>query len=211
VRRAVFIDALGTLLRLEPPWENAPAAIGAGLDPERVRDAFLAEIAYYMPRSSEGRDQASLADLRRRCAAVLSRELGRPVPVEAMMQSIRFRAFDDVVPALRALRERRLQLVCVSNWDCSLPEALRGAGVAGLLDGVVTSAAAGARKPDPAIFSPALELAGCEPDEALHVGDSDDDLLAARAAGIEALRIDRSARPSAGRIASLLEIGEHLE
>ncbi len=108
---------------------------------------------------------------------------------------------------MQALRERELRVVCVSNWDCSLPEVLTRLGLADCLDGVVTSASSGARKPDPAIFAAGLELAGCGPEEALHVGDSDDDVAGARAAGIDVLRIDRG---GGGDIAALTEVGEHL-
>jgi HAD superfamily hydrolase (TIGR01549 family) len=207
LRRAVFIDALGTMLWLEPPWRRIEPEAVAGIEPERVRDAFVAEMGYYRERSHEGADPESLADLRRRCAAVLSRSIGREIDVETMMAAISFGAFEDAAPALRELRAAGVRSVCVSNWDCSLPAILRGLGLGALLDGVVTSAGAGARKPDPAIFVPALEIAGCAPREALHVGDSDDDLAAARAAGIEALLIDRG---GGGDIASLAEIGEHL-
>jgi putative hydrolase of the HAD superfamily len=82
-------------------------------------------------------------------------------------------------------------------------------GLADLLDGAVSSAVAGARKPDPAIFAPALELAGCGPDQALHVGDTpEEDVAGARAAGIRPLLIDREGAD--GDIASLKEISEHL-
>ncbi len=76
----------------------------------------------------------------RRCAALLSRELGREVDVETMMAAIRFRAYPDAAPALAALRERGLTLVCVSNWDYALPRGARRCGLADSLDGVVTSA-----------------------------------------------------------------------
>jgi putative hydrolase of the HAD superfamily len=209
LRRAVFIDALGTILWMAPPWQRVDPGLIEGIPAERVREAFLAEIAYYMERTEEGRDAASLADLRRRCADVLAEGLGREVSVEQMLDSLAFTAFDDARPALEDLRGRGLTLVCVSNWDCSLPDVLERIGLGGLFDGVVTSALAGVRKPDPAIFAPALEIAGCEPVEALHVGDSDDDLTAARAAGIEAVLIDRSG--TGGGISSLAEIPEHLE
>ena len=71
------------------------------------------------------------------------------------------------------------------------------------------SAGSGARKPDPAIFAPALELAGCEPREALHVGDTAaEDVDAARAAGIRALLLDRE---GGGDIASLAEVEPRLD
>lgn len=206
--RAIFLDALGTLLELEPPWVRLRAALGDEIPQERIVRAVRAEMAYYRNHSHEGRDRESLAALRARSAEVLSRELGRELPVETLMDSIRFRPFPDAAPALTGLRERGLRLVCVSNWDCALPEVLERCGLAAHVDGTVTSALAGARKPDPAIFAPALELAGCEPAEALHVGDTaEEDLEAARAAGIPALLIDRE---GGADIASLVEIHDHL-
>jgi putative hydrolase of the HAD superfamily len=205
--RAVFLDALGTLVELDPPWTHLAVALGIAPD-NRLESAFRAEMSYYRSHSHEGRDEASLAALRERCATVLSRELGRQVPVETMMASIRFRAFPDAQPALIELRRRDLRLVCVSNWDCSLPSVLERCGLGAALDGVVDSAEAGARKPDPAIFAPALGLAGCRSAEALHVGDTpEEDVAAARAAGIPVLLLGRDGD---GEIASLTEIADHL-
>jgi putative hydrolase of the HAD superfamily len=206
--RAVFLDALGTLLELEPPAERLAAALGGDLDRDRLAAAVRAEMAYYRDHSHEGRDAESLASLRERSAAVLSRELGRDVGVETLMGAIRFRAFPDAEPALAMLGERGLTLACVSNWDCALGEVLERCSLAGRLDAVVTSAAAGARKPDPAIFAAALELAGCDASEALHVGDTPaEDVDGAAAAGIAALLLDRD---GGGDIASLAEIEDHL-
>jgi HAD superfamily hydrolase (TIGR01509 family) len=206
--RAVFLDALGTLLELEPPWRHLRRALGDEIPERRVIAAFRAEMAYYREHSHEGRDSASLADLRGRCAAVLSAELGREVDEDTLMEAIRFRAYADARPALADLRRRGLRVVCVSNWDCSLPGVLERCGLDSALDGTVTSALAGARKPDPGIFDPALELAGCRPSEALHVGDTpQEDLGAAHAAGIRGLLLSRE---GGGDIASLAEIGDHL-
>jgi putative hydrolase of the HAD superfamily len=214
--KAVLLDALGTLVELEPPFERLGTALGVEVPLERVEGAMRAEMAYYRAHSHEGRDAASLAGLRRRSARVLSDELGTEVPVETMMSAIRFRAYPDAAPSLGELRDRGVRLVCVSNWDCSLPEVLAEVGLAALLDGVVASATAGARKPDPAIFGIGLAEAGCEPDEALAVGDTpEEDLAGAAAAGIRGLLIDRdggSGRAPAGAavISSLHEISDHL-
>ncbi len=190
--RAVLLDALGTLVELEPPWLHLAEGLGVQPD-ERLVGAVRAEMDYYKRHSHEGRDRASLAELRARCAAVLSEALGQEISVGTMMSAIRFRAFPDAAPALAELRGLGLKLVCVSNWDVSLPEVLERCGLDGALDGVVSSAEAGVRKPDPAIFTPALELAGCAPAEALYVGDTPaEDLAAARAAGIPAVLIDRA-------------------
>jgi putative hydrolase of the HAD superfamily len=205
--RAVFLDALGTLVELEPPWEHLASELGVSSD-ERLVAAVRAEMAYYRAHAHEGTDAAALADLRERCAAVLSCELGREVAVETMMRAIRFRAFADSAPALSSLRARGLALVCVSNWDVSLAEVLERSGLGGHVDTVVSSAAAGARKPDPEIFAAALEAAHCAADEALHVGDTpEEDVAGAEAAGVPVLLLDRG---GGGDIASLTEIEEHL-
>ena len=201
--RAVFLDALGTLLELEPPWQRLRALLGDDIPEDRLVAAVRAEMGYYKAHSHEGRDEGSLAELRERSAAVLSEKLGRQVDVETLMEAIRFRAFPDAEPALDALGGRGVARVCVSNWDCALPQVLERTGLAGSVDGVVTSASAGARKPDPAIFAPVAA------EEALHVGDTaDEDLEAARAAGIRVLLIDRE---GGGDITSLAEIEEHLQ
>jgi len=206
--KAIFLDALGTLVELEPPWVGLRAALGDGIPDRRLVPAVRAEMAYYKQHSDEGRDPESLADLRRRCAELLSRELGVEVSVETLVESIRFSPYPDAVPALEQLRSRGLRLVCVSNWDCSLGTVLDRCGLAGHLDGAVSSAEAGARKPDPAIFAAALEIAGCAAGEAVHVGDTrEEDLDGARAAGIRALLIDRD---GGGDVTGLEEVAAKL-
>jgi 2-haloalkanoic acid dehalogenase type II len=206
--RAVFLDALGTLVELEPPWIHLREFVPDRIGDETLIRAVRAEMAYYRAHAGEGRDQASLADLRRRCAELITRELGSEISVEQLLSAVRFATYPDALPALAGLREQGLKLIVVSNWDVSLETVLGHCGLARLLDDVVSSAAAGARKPDPAIFEIALGLAGCEPGEALHVGDTpEEDVEGARAAGIRALLLDREGH---GDIASLSEISEHL-
>lgn len=207
--RAVFLDALGTLVELEPPWTSLRGRVPARVSDERLEAALRAEMAYYRDHAHEGRDEATLADLRERCAALVSEQLGVEVSAEELLDAIRFKAFPDAAPALRQLRERGEKLVAVSNWDCSLPDVLERVGVGRLLDGAISSAVAGARKPDPVIFEPALELAGVGPGQAIHVGDTrEEDVEGARSAGIRPLLIDRNGK--GGDISSLTEIREHL-
>ena len=203
--RACLIDALGTMVRLLPPWERLDPAVAEGIPAERVRSAFEAEMSYYAANADRGRDRDSLAALRERCAELLSDGLGRPVGVAAMMDAIVFEPYPDAAPALAALRERDLRIVCVSNWDYELGDVLKRIGLATVLDGVVTSAAVGARKPDPAIFSAALQVAGCEAREAFHVGDSDEDVDGARAAGVDVIRIDREGGANVSSLAEIVE------
>lgn len=206
--QAVFLDALGTLVELEPPWAALRERVPAEVSDERLVAAVRAEMAYYKEHSHEGTDPESLADLRERCADLLSRELGVTISAEELVAAVRISAVPDAEPALRGLRQWGKTLVVVSNWDCSLRSVMERCGLGPLLDGVVSSAEAGARKPDPKIFEVALGLAGVQASEAIHVGDTpEEDVEGARAAGIRPLLIGPHGEAD---IASLLEIQEHL-
>lgn len=181
--KAVLLDCLGTLLALEPPAPRLAAALGIPL-PEAER-RMRAEIAFYRAHLHEATDAAALADLRGRCAEVAGCD------VETLLSAIVFTPFPETVAVLTALRARGTRLVVVSNWDVSLHEVLARTGLAPLLDGAVSSVEVGAAKPDPAPVRAGLALAGVQPGEALMVGDSPEDALAARAAGVAALVLDR--------------------
>jgi putative hydrolase of the HAD superfamily len=206
----VSLDSFGTLVSMEPPGPLLAAALG--VDVALAEGAFRAEIAYYLEHHLEGRDAQSLSDLRDRCAHVLRDALGEPgLDVgdvrAAMLDSIRFSAFPDAAPVLHVLRARGLRLVVCSNWDCSLPDVLASCGLLELVDGVVASAVVGADKPAPLVFERALALCGCEPHEALHVGDSPvADVEGARAAGMRAVLIDRNGGGDIARLDELVPL-----
>jgi putative hydrolase of the HAD superfamily len=176
---AVTIDAFGTLLGLRDPVPALQAALGVPRTAAEVRHAFETEVAYYVPRSHEGRDEASLADLRRRCTRVFLAALGVEDEDFPFVESLEFELVPGAMDAAHALAHAGYRLCVVSNWDIGLHEHLERLGV----DlPVMTSAEAGAAKPDPRIFLHALELIGAR--TGIHVGDSHDDEEGARAAGM---------------------------
>jgi putative hydrolase of the HAD superfamily len=215
--RAVLIDALGTLVELQPPAPRLQRLLresGIEVTEEQAARGFAAEIAYYLDHHLEGSDRERLERLRDRCAEEMRRALDVPelehaAARRAMLGALEFTPYADVLPALGELRERGLTLVIASNWDCSLPDWLRPTGILALVDGVVTSAEVGAGKPDPRVFERALQVAGAEPGEALHVGDKvDNDLEGAAAAGVRGVLVQREGEPPPGveAIASLREL-----
>jgi putative hydrolase of the HAD superfamily len=215
--RAVLLDALGTLVELQPPAPRLRAGLqaeGFELSEERAAAGFRAEIEYYLDHHLEGSSRAALDGLRDRCAAVMMEALDLPgldhaTARRAMLGALEFRPYDDVLPTLPALRDGGARLVVASNWDCSLPDWLGSAGLLELFDGIVTSATAGVAKPDPRLFRRALEVAGVDAGDAVHVGDSiANDVEGARAAGVRAVLVTRSAEPSPGveTIRSLYEL-----
>jgi putative hydrolase of the HAD superfamily len=218
--RAITIDALGTLLELVPPAPRLRAGLrerfGLEVSEAEAGRAMRAEIGFYRAHLHLGRDRTGLDELRRHCAEILRDTLGAPALdldalTEVLLAAIRFEPFPDTVPALRELRAAGLRLVAASNWDVSLHEQLERTGLDALLDGAVSSAEAGAAKPDPAILMRALAIAGADAAHAWHVGDDiEADVGAARAAGVRPVLIDRegAAGAPAGvlRIASLAEL-----
>ncbi|MDP8969299.1 MAG: HAD-IA family hydrolase [Actinomycetota bacterium] len=92
---------------------------------------------------------------------------------------------------LTRLREAGVRIGVVSNADGRVEGALARAGLADLLEVVVDSGVVGVAKPDPAIFSHALEPLGVAPADAWYLGDSVVyDAAAADAAGLTSWVID---------------------
>jgi putative hydrolase of the HAD superfamily len=195
---AVLLDAFGTLITIDEPFprlrESVRRHLGADVSAAAAESAFRAEMTYYADHCHEGADAGSLAALRTDCAAIVLRELGiqaDPAAAAALLlDSIAFRVYDDVAPLLAGLGAADVAVAVVSNWDCSLPEALAAAGIP--IEHVFDSASSGASKPDPAIFHRALHALGVAPARALHVGDTEEaDGAGARAAGIDVRIVNR--------------------
>jgi putative hydrolase of the HAD superfamily len=161
-RRALLIDAMGTLVRLETPAPRLRAELrtrfGVVVSEAEAATALRAEIAFYREHMGDGRDAATLHALRLRCAAVLrdalpdgSGALGLDLEelLRGLLASLRFVAFDDARDALLAARARGARVVVVSNWDVSVLEVLEQTGLAPLLDGAVSSAAGGGAPQQP--------------------------------------------------------------
>lgn len=122
--------------------------------------------------------------------------------------------FDDTLPLIDAARAAGVPVAIVSNWDARLPELVASLGLDRRVDLVVASFEVGAEKPDPHIFDVALKRLGVAPGpRVLHIGDSlSEDVAGARAAGLLALHLDRTARhpDDAGRIRTLSEVAAWL-
>jgi putative hydrolase of the HAD superfamily len=206
----VTLDALGTLVELDRPVPRLVVELRArGIEASEAQAAaaLAEEIAYYRAHHDLGADAASLELLRTRCAEVLrvalqragvdARESRAGAVLDALLAALRFAPFDDVPPALAELRAAGHRLVVVSNWDVSLHEMLRTTGLDALVDGAISSAEAGARKPAPAIFRQALALAGGDGGGgALHAGDSLTlDVAGALGAGMQAVLVARAGVP----------------
>ncbi len=206
--KAVFFDLYGTLAGFNPSRYDiqsaACAEFGLEVTPEGIlrgyalADAYMAEQNAIKPLRERGRDERNgfFAEYERR----VLRGDGLDVSPESALEiwlSIRrmpyeLRRFDDVGPALTALRGRGLTLGMISNMNRRGDELMEELGLAEFLDFAVTSLEVGDEKPHPPIFLAALEKAGAEPGNAVHVGDQlTSDIEGARAVGIWPVLLDR--------------------
>jgi putative hydrolase of the HAD superfamily len=179
--RAVILDFYGTLARATH-WVSA--------------DEVLAEHGYTMPETGVARwHQADLDGVehlehsrsrdhyvawqRERLLGMLAETDVHPGEYEVIVGKLRagaqsrvLEAYPEVPDTLRALRARGLPLAVCSNWDWDLGEAIEEVGLSPLVDVIVSSAWAGARKPHPRIFHHTLEKIGDAPEACLFVGDT---------------------------------------
>ena len=188
---AVTVDAMGTLVELDEPVERLRKALlrwNVERPHEQVAAGFQGEVAYYLEHKLEARDTDSLAELRRQCAAVFLEGVDAELdPAEfspAFVDSMVFAPVDGAVPALERIRAAGLSLACVSDWDIGLEEQLAKVGLDRLFETILTSAEAGAPKPEPPIFERALQRLGVQANRAAHVGDGEADREGASAVGM---------------------------
>ena len=123
-----------------------------------------------------------LQELARRCATAWLRHI---------------RLDPEAIPTLEAARSRGHATALVSNFDHPpyVHELLDEMALRPHFDAVVVSGEVGCKKPDPRIFDFALEATGLQPHEVLHVGDTEDDVNGALAAGIRPVLIRRPGSP----------------
>ena len=214
--KAVFFDVGNTLLFPYPSVSEVCRQVL--LEAGHVRDiAAIDEYmplvdAYYEDRYREDdtfwTDEGATNEVWVGMYSLLARKLGLHEDAEELARRVyeefgrpdRWRAYEDVVPALMRLKERGHCLGIISNWDQRLTGVLTGLGIAGLLDTIVSSAEVGLHKPDPRIFELACRRVGVEPREAVHVGDHHyADVLGASSVGMTPVLIDRFETPGPGR------------
>jgi putative hydrolase of the HAD superfamily len=228
-KRLVCFDAGFTLLSprrtLGEALADAVAEHGRTLSDEEMRTAF--EVAdrwfqdeYKRPGNDTWTRDESIYQTWRDFHAIILRELGLPEPQAELIERIfaaqfapdAFEAYPDVRPALEALQPMRrdgLVVGVVSDWATSLRDIFVALELDRFFDFILASGAVGLSKPDPAFFRVALDRAEVRPREALMVGDSyRADVLGARAAGMDAVLLDRDGDASVDDVPIIRSLDE---
>lgn len=205
--RLVLFDVGDTLLGENPSrfehYARAARARGVAIEAAEMKRRMLAA-HHALPRVHQGAFRYTDPWFRAFIARIFGRAgLGLADGEVAAVTEELFERFEDprtfvvhpgAAELLEELARRGVRRGVVSNWSERLPRVLAATGLARWLDPVLCSALEGLEKPDPELFRRALARAGVAPEEALHVGDHPEkDVTAARAAGLQAIRIDHGA------------------
>ena len=206
--KAVFFDVGNTLLLPFPSVVDICAEVlathGYTVDPEKLGQAlaladenyeekYWTDDSFWMRETDTANFWIELYELMLQDAGLQENRTELATDIYAEFgQAERWQPYPDVMPVLSKLSEEGLKIGLVSNWDTRLNSLSIETGMSKYLDFVVSSANVGLMKPQPQIFELALERAGVEADQALHVGDHYyADILGARSVGITPILLDR--------------------
>lgn len=217
--KGVLFDAGDTLITADPPVNEVALTVASQFFPDLAPPLLLSALAaakaffgkYYIRYPYH--EERLLSDMAQAMRAALQETADVDIDflpfVQRVRDSIRYRPFPDVLPALRSLRERGKILAVVSNWDPALPTLLTELGLAEFFAFILPSAEVGVEKPDGRIFSLALQRLGLEPWEVVHIGDQyETDVVGARAVGITPILLDRKGK---ARYQDVIRIGSLTE
>jgi len=188
--QAVLLDLDGTLLDSIPDLAHAANAMRIELGMPALHEDIVATFV------GKGVDNL----VRRALAGSLQAADPEPAAFEQARESFyrhyhlvngdKATIFDGVIDGLKAMRDLGLKLAVVTNkpTEFTIP-LLQRTGLAGFFQEIVCGDTCERRKPDPDQMFYACERLDVTPAQTIAIGDSVNDALAGRAAGIQVLAV----------------------
>jgi len=212
--RWVVFDAVGTLIFADPPVHMAYHRIGRKsgseitppLASQRFKEALAAR-----PATLETSPRLELEFWKSLVAKVLP-DANHPEGCfqrlwEHFAAPTSWGVFADVEETLDELKARGIQVAVASNFDHRLNTVMNGHRELKPIARRFISSEIGWKKPSSRFFDAIIKELGVPAESILMVGDTPaDDIAPARAAGLQALHINRSGEPIQGSIQALPEI-----
>ncbi len=207
---ALFFDLYGTLIDIQTneddPWVYAMLAqylayLRVPINPGALQQEYRARIRAHLERSDERFPEV---DVYRVFGEIMTQYRGRAIPgdspedISAVTRTTavlfrtltrrQFGAFPDVHRVLERLGTKyRLGLISNAQWVFTEPE-LEMADLDRFFPVRVLSSRMGVKKPDPRLFTQAMNALGAAPGASLYVGDDPlRDLVGARGAGMRCI------------------------
>jgi 2-haloacid dehalogenase len=196
--RAVVFDAYGTLFDVASAAERAQQELGARWQP--LAELWRAkQLQYTWLRSLMGR-HADFWQVTGDALDFALESLGiADGALRGRLMSLyeRLGAYPEARAALEALRATGLRLAILSNGaPRMLAAAAESAGLAPLLDGVLSVEEVGIYKPSPAVYRLALDRLKLAPAEILFVSANGWDACGAKASGLRVAWVNRAGQPA---------------
>ena len=230
--KAISFDFYNTLVRFWPPLDaiqhSACRELGLNISKPAVEQGYAVADVFFNEenarKSLSHRTEQERLDFFAEYEQILLANAGLSVSLDLARQVWKmaiavpkdFIAFEDSLPALKALKAEGYKLGILSNLRRNMEELCQRLGMAPYLDFCINSEEAGAEKPYPPMFLAALERVSLLPEETVHVGDQyGSDVVGAWGVGMHAVLIDRGGWQTdvtdCAKIAGLDELGSLLE
>ena len=193
MERVVIFDVLGTLFRFDTVRAKlsefgAPAATLEAWFERTLHSALtLTTVGEFRPFREVAR--AAL----RTTLAQLGLEVARTEAILAALSELK--PYEDAAPALARLAEERVRIAALTNSGAQqTEEILKEANLLGRFERILSVSAVGAYKPDRRPYQHALKELEVAPGEATLIAAHAWDVVGARAAGLDAIWLDRLER-----------------
>jgi len=213
IRAAVF-DAYGTLLDVHSAMARHAARLGP--DWQQVSAEWRAkQIEYTWVRSLAGaahhRDFWTLTQEALAFVAARHRIADPALLADVLGAYRRLDAYPEVPAMLASLQARGILRAILSNGEPGmLADAVRSAGIADLLDAVLSVEAVGVFKPDPRVYQLAADRFGLTAEEVGFVSSNPWDAFGALSFGFQVYWVNRAGQPDEyglrGRVAELRDL-----
>lgn len=212
--KVIFIDAVGTLFGIRGSVGEVYGAIarkfGVQASPEVLNEAFFNAFAAADPPVFPGTDSQEIPQREFEWWKAIAQTTFRQAGVfdefadfsdffaqlyDHFTTAEPWFIYPDVLPALEQWRRIGIQLGILSNFDSRLYSVLKALKLEEFFTSITISTEVGFAKPDPQIFTIALQKHYCEPQYAWHIGDSfKQDYQGAKAAGLRPIFLERTSQ-----------------
>ena len=209
--KVIFLDAVGTLFGIRGSVGEIYSAIalpfGVKVPAQALNEAFFQAFATSQAPTFPGTDPKEIPQCEFEWWRVIALRTFQQVGVLDKFSDFAdffdelynhfataqpWFVYPDVLPALEAWRRIGIQLGVLSNFDSRLFLVLKALKLEEFFTSVTISSLVGAAKPDPQIFTVALQKHFCDAQDAWHIGDSfKQDYQGAKAAGLRAILLER--------------------
>lgn len=216
---AILFDLGGTLIYFDGEWKDVisrgTAALlsylkksGLELDRDSFSSSFWVRLQeYYVERETEFIEYTTAYLLRNLLEEYGHRDVSEEILRDGLEQLYRvsqqhWKVEADTGSTLETLRNQGYRLGLISNAgdDDDVQALIDNAGIRHFFDIIVTSAALGIRKPNPAIFHKVLQELEVEPSRSVMIGDTlGADIFGAQNAGVFSILLTRRADTAANR------------